>query len=285
MKAFGESLKDLRIERKMTQGMLAEDICSQSVLSRIENNEEMPNIMVMYQLCDRLGVSIDSVLSHDASFIKQSNELLNQFGKLICSHDYEELDIFIKKNKLESQLFLESDLQRYYYYMGVYSYNVKKDSQRAIELLEMSLEFSYRKSKKMLNRVEILILSCLGRIYVKNNKIEQGLDMLERSYQGLFFLPESRRHLEQATIFYNYADSLVTINEDEKAEDMVNQGIQWEKDRMAYFLIDKFCLLKGTILEKRGNTELATIYYKRAEMIEQMVQLDVFKETIEEREE
>lgn len=285
MKAFGEALKELRHDRKMTQGMLAEDICSQSVLSRIENNEEVPNIMVMYQLCDRLDVSIDSVLSHDASFIKQSNELLNQFGKLLSTFDYDALEIFFKKNKLESQLFLESDLQRYYYYMGVYYYSVKKDNIRAIELFEMSLEFSYRKSKKLLNRVELLTLSYLGRIYVKLNKVEQGLEMLEQSYQGLFFLPESRRHLEQATIFFNYADSYVMINEDEKAEDMVNQGIQWERERMSYFLIDKFCMLKGTIIEKRGNTELANIYYKRAEMIDQMLQLDIFKETIKEREE
>lgn len=44
--------------------MLSEDICSQSVLSRIENNEELPNVLVMQQLCDRLGVTVDQIMRY-----------------------------------------------------------------------------------------------------------------------------------------------------------------------------------------------------------------------------
>lgn len=43
---FGETIKRLRKERKMTQKMLAQGICAQSVLSRIENGVEIPNVMV-----------------------------------------------------------------------------------------------------------------------------------------------------------------------------------------------------------------------------------------------
>ena len=43
--SFGQIIRTFRKKRKMTQKMLAEDICSQSVLSRIENNEELPNVL------------------------------------------------------------------------------------------------------------------------------------------------------------------------------------------------------------------------------------------------
>ena len=54
MNSLGAVIKEIRKNRKLTQKMLSEDICSQSVLSRIENNEELPNVLVMQQLCDRL---------------------------------------------------------------------------------------------------------------------------------------------------------------------------------------------------------------------------------------
>ncbi|OSP57962.1 Cro/Cl family transcriptional regulator, partial [Enterococcus faecium] len=42
IESFGTIIKEIRKEQKMTQKMLSQDICSQSVLSRIENNEELP---------------------------------------------------------------------------------------------------------------------------------------------------------------------------------------------------------------------------------------------------
>ncbi|MFV0559505.1 MAG: helix-turn-helix domain-containing protein, partial [Enterococcus sp.] len=40
VESFGAVIKTIRQERKLTQKMLSQDICSQSVLSRIENGEE-----------------------------------------------------------------------------------------------------------------------------------------------------------------------------------------------------------------------------------------------------
>lgn len=56
-------MKEICKEQKMTKNMLSQDICLQSVLIRIENNEELPNVMVMAQICQRLKVTIDHVIS------------------------------------------------------------------------------------------------------------------------------------------------------------------------------------------------------------------------------
>ena len=77
MNSLGAVIKEIRKNRKLTQKMLSEDICSQSVLSRIENNEELPNVLVMQQLCDRLGVTVDQIMrynSGDVHFVTYSFE-------------------------------------------------------------------------------------------------------------------------------------------------------------------------------------------------------------------
>ena len=60
--AFGSVLKDIRISKGFSQRSLAENICSQAMLSRIENNDAVPSVILMKQLCDRLAVSLDYVL-------------------------------------------------------------------------------------------------------------------------------------------------------------------------------------------------------------------------------
>lgn len=77
IESFGTIIKEIRKEQKMTQKMLSHDICSQSVLSRIENNEELPNVLVMMQICQRLGVTIDHVMNLSRKLLGQTINYLN----------------------------------------------------------------------------------------------------------------------------------------------------------------------------------------------------------------
>jgi transcriptional regulator with XRE-family HTH domain len=65
MNEIGTIIKHLRKNLTMTQNELCREICSQSVLSRIENNEEIPNVVVMFLLCRRLEVSMDWVMERN----------------------------------------------------------------------------------------------------------------------------------------------------------------------------------------------------------------------------
>lgn len=53
--AFGEIIRDLRMERGMTQEELAEDICAASSLSKIENGSQVPTRATFQRLMERLG--------------------------------------------------------------------------------------------------------------------------------------------------------------------------------------------------------------------------------------
>lgn len=76
--SFGGVIREIRKERQLSQKMLSQDICSQSVLSRIENNEELPNVLVMQQLCERLNVTIDQVMLFHRYDIQKSQQILEQ---------------------------------------------------------------------------------------------------------------------------------------------------------------------------------------------------------------
>lgn len=61
MKLLKGSLKRRREQLGISQADVAEGICHQSLLSRIERTDEISNITVLQQLCARLQLRVSSV--------------------------------------------------------------------------------------------------------------------------------------------------------------------------------------------------------------------------------
>lgn len=63
MKNFGEKIKELRIEKNITQKQLAAEIDSaQSTIAYWESNQQEPNISALKKLCVYFKVSADYLL-------------------------------------------------------------------------------------------------------------------------------------------------------------------------------------------------------------------------------
>jgi len=61
IKSFGQQIKQLRSERKMTQKELAKGVCSQAELSKIENGKTMPTIDLVQRLSQKLHISMEQL--------------------------------------------------------------------------------------------------------------------------------------------------------------------------------------------------------------------------------
>ena len=58
----------------LSQVALSQGICTQSTLSKFENNGQVPSLSILMQLCDHLGLSIDD-LNQDKAAIKRVRAL------------------------------------------------------------------------------------------------------------------------------------------------------------------------------------------------------------------
>lgn len=59
---LGTILKHTRQSQRLTQKQLADGICSQSMLSAIEQNQYTPNAQLLIALCQRLNISLDELV-------------------------------------------------------------------------------------------------------------------------------------------------------------------------------------------------------------------------------
>ncbi|MBP1042851.1 helix-turn-helix transcriptional regulator [Vagococcus sp. BWB3-3] len=62
---FGSKIKSARIKKGLSQKDLADGLCTQGLVSKIEKGEVIPNALLLKDLCLKLTVSIDFILADD----------------------------------------------------------------------------------------------------------------------------------------------------------------------------------------------------------------------------
>lgn len=265
--SLGKIIKTLRKKQHLTQKMLAEDICAQSVLSRIENDEELPNVLVIHQLCRRLQVTVDQVMLLHAETIHQNTKLFNRLINLYLHQEYKQLLKELQQPELLKKLHLDTDWQMYYYLLGTCKYFLDQNYEEAVEDLKKGLSFTYQRDKLNISAVEIQIISCIGKVYSDAGFFEKAAYYLERSYQNLKNLPKERYTAELAKVYYNYASFLYQQKQLTFALQVAKEGVSLARDKNSFYYLKELYELKNDVYQQLQQTEKANRSLRLANVI------------------
>ena len=244
MNSLGAVIKEIRKNRKLTQKMLSEDICSQSVLSRIDQ-------IMRYK-------------SGDVHVVTYSFEKMAEYFR---HKKYQLLLNYLKENRIEEQLYLDTDWQKYYYYLGSCELFVLNDYEKAIASLRKGLSFTYKADKLNVSDLEIQLISCLGATYgYMGNRVEAER-FLSLSIHYFNQLPNERSNAELTKIFFNYADFLFKNYTEKDAEIYVDQGITWARKKNSYYYLSELLNLKYLVLMRKNKHEEAERYLNLAQQM------------------
>lgn len=108
---------DARKQAGLSQSELCENICTQTTLSRFENNGQIPSLKILIQLCNRLGLPIGELFPKVGMKQPELVEKLDQAEFYLITSEYQLLaDILagISAEKIQDQL----SALRYYYLQG-----------------------------------------------------------------------------------------------------------------------------------------------------------------------
>lgn len=271
--SFGHVLKQIRKERKLTQKMLSQNICSQSVLSRIENDEELPNVLVMQNLCERLGVTIDQVMTLHSEEIQKVNQLLNQMAYHFFHKEYTELADLLKQPAILDQLYLDTDLQLYYYYLGSCEYFLGRDLELALQHLKQGLSYTFQADKHYISSNEIQLISCIGRVQTDLGQKKEGEDNLAYSMELFETLPKERIDCRLAKVFYNFSFFLYQEKRYEEALAVVKSGAEMVRKQKSYYYLEELFQLKGLIYKALGKKEHGEKYFKISNSVQRITNL------------
>ena len=247
---------------KMSQKELAEGICKQGQISRLENGEYIPGSVLLHELSRKLNVSMDYFFDEQIS--SDSNKL-NNFKKLsktfITQRDYESLNYIYELEKETSHRLPLSDkiyMEWIASLLDFYFYNQKEEGISRLE-----------KTIKQLKETDIHYLQILNSLFNFYYETE-NLDRFKEIENDLSVRVEQLslitiEELELAIKFnYNLGRYLWLQSKTEEAIKKLSLTIKLCKEFKSTYLLADLYLLLGNICEDFSDQNEAKEYFDNA---------------------
>ena len=258
-------LKERRKALKMSQKELAEGICKQGQISRIENGEYTPGSELLYALSRRLRVSMDYFF--DEQVQDEKNELENfrlVAENFISQRDYSSLKyLYNLESKSSSHLSL-SDKMYLEWIQTLVLFYCDDNKLEAVSKLEKLLK------ERNISEINYLRFSnTLFNFYydIDNlNQFNEIRDNLEKRVNNLII--HTIEELELSIKFnYNISLYLWLQNNVEDALNKISETIRICKRYRSNYLLADLYLLLGNASASFSNIDEVRDYYTKAKFL------------------
>lgn len=258
-------LKERRKALKMSQKELAEGICKQGQISRIENGEYTPGSELLYALSRKLRVSMDYFF--DEQVQDEKNELENfrlVAENFISQRDYSSLKyLYNLESKSSSHLSL-SDKMYLEWIQTLVLFYCDDNKLEAVSKLEKLLK------ERNISEINYLRFSnTLFNYYydIDNlNQFNEIRDNLEKRVNNLII--HTIEELELSIKFnYNISRYLWLQNNVEDALNKISETIRICKRYRSNYLLADLYLLLGNASASFGNIDEVRDYYTKAKFL------------------
>ncbi len=262
---LGAILKQVRNQQGLSQKELSEGVCSQSMLSAIENNQYTPNAELLIKLCQRLGISLSEFSLAD-NFAVTANANFNQTVDELCnSHRYFELKNFLLDNSTINQIKTSSQTQAYYYYLGVAQLHTDDNLDEARQNLTLSINSAEKKKLSTLSRLGII---SLAYVHTKYNQTDSASGLIE---QAMADLPDAIYEPNLNVVVYLAA--LISYEMKENVSltiQKIDNAIDYISNHDSHYMLANCYRLVAQIAQEQGNAERELEATKRQEFLSEL---------------
>ncbi|MFD1472114.1 helix-turn-helix transcriptional regulator [Companilactobacillus mishanensis] len=269
--SLGTTIRNVRVNKKMSQKNLADGICAQSMLSAIENDKYTPNAKLLIELCNRLSLSLTEISlsqNFDISSIDKFNDTVE---KLCNAHEYKQLHEFLLQDSVIDNLKSDTQLQAYYYYLSI-SQLQTGDFAEAEKSLKLSLADINRQSLSTLSRLGYMSLSLLNAIKLQN---KSAIANLNAAFESLSNQPYEEN---QNILFYLASLIYFKIHDLAKSTDYLNQGIKFIAKNNSHYMLANCYFLSAELADTYNQPDKAAEARKREKIFSELYGEKVFKD-------
>lgn len=217
---LGTLIRDLRNSLNMSQKHLAEGICTQAYISKIEKGNIIPSVEIVSLLSNKLSVTLDFIVEK----VRYPNfdhvqELNFQIRRLSHERKYDELYSLIKSEKKHNSLpHIIVYEQLLMWQEGVSTYYVLRNFKKSIAILMDALALTSDVSINTERDVEIL--TSLGIIYNEEGFHKEAMSYLQIALTKLKKLIVVKDNTLMIKILFNTAKVLTAQKKYEEAIDL-----------------------------------------------------------------
>lgn len=261
MNTLAEKFRLKRKELRLSQQTLAEGICEQSQISKIERGHFIPSADLLFKLSQRLEVPLDYFFNEQIEIKSNLSNFKQLSARLLDDRNYNDLE-YLYKIEIERGSFLTLEDRTYLEWVksiiDFYQYNLQFD---AISHLENILS---KVSSTTL--IYLKALNTLSNFYSLVGREED----YEKNYSHLMELYQTKNFEHQEFLFgyirvrYNYAHYLVSKEKYNEAIQEALETIELCKQRQTSYQLAPLLILVGNAGAKFLDKEQVKNYYIEA---------------------
>lgn len=270
--AIGGKIKELRNLLGLSQKELAEGICTQAQISKIEKGDVYPYASTLYQISRRLGVDVNYFFDIGMTpRLDYVNEVCRQLVIARRKLDYEEVKQIVKteeKNPLFSQN--KRNLQILLWHKGIYVYHMTNNISKALSHFEDAIKLTH---DKIWTERELEIVISKGIIYFEEGLLEEAFEVYEFAQEQLNHLPHIQDGSIKSRLFYNIARVLTRLERYSLSITYCKEGIDWCREKEDLFLLAELHYQIGYNYELLNDIERAQSFMEKSLIIFEL-QLD-----------
>ena len=275
--AIGQRIRELRKSLKLSQEELAEGICTQAQISKIEKGDVYPYANTLYLISQKLGVDVNYFFEIGSTpRLDYVNEVARQLKLARKNLDYDEM-LRIIKTEEHNPLFTQNgrNLQLILWHKAICEDALNQNTEKAIELLQKTITITH-KSDKVWTEREIEFLLSMGTIYFHNDQIEKALEIYTAAKDHLTQLAFISDHTLLPRLNYNIARVYTRQKDYETSIAICKQGIKFCIDNDNLFPIGELHYQISYNYEKLGHIPKAIRYLDKAIMIFELLELNTY---------
>jgi transcriptional regulator with XRE-family HTH domain len=268
---IGNKIKELRKIVGLTQRELADGVCTQALISRIEKGDVYPSATSLYQISQKLGVDINFFFEiATIPRLDYVKEVERQLWKLRRAREFDEM-IEIVNVEVKNQVFISHsyNLQLLLWHKGIYQFEVENNDIAALETLQTAFTLT-RNLKKALSEREMEIQLTIGAIQFKENNLEEALESYNRVKHSLKLEGDVNNKSIKTRLLYNVARVLSRLSRFEESIEYCQEAIRWCIDTENLHLLAELHYQIGYNYELQENFFKALSHVEKARLIFEM---------------
>lgn len=253
---------EARKSKGLSQSELAENICTQTTLSRFENNGQVPNLKTLIKLCTRLDFPIGDLFPKVGL---KNTEVVKKMDKIefyFITSEYEEAQNLLESLKITSEDENSDITLRYLYLKGFLMFFRKEELTDILFTFDQILLNETRTEKKM---YQLLAYTGIGMTYARENDFEKSEFYFSKVIGQIYDCPTNSiedmwrvlNMVFHAGVYY------AETNEIEISNALLEYAITiCSENHVTYYLARAaFQLALNSVVEKKDTSETLELLY------------------------
>lgn len=264
-------IKTKRKEKGITQKELADGICVQAVISKIETGETTPSVDIFFKIVKKLEIDmlVVSKIFELNNTIHQNLVYSDKVKQLLYMRDYENLAYVLKTlNKID----MTSEEFLYYEWLIAVTHYMTKQS-TLLETIQELTDILF-KAKDKYFQLYLKVVSAIASIYSDNHDDDLALQYFESiidDYQA------SEDFRDRVTFLYSISRAYFIEEDLNKSLIHITKAIDEILEEKSIYLLGDSLLMKAYILDKIKLYDEAQKYCRHAITIFELENKELLK--------